>query len=93
MLSNFLGTDRALIGLIGSMFFTGWTLACILFARIADVYGRKKFYLISLLVSEIIYAALILSDNLYLTIVLFFFNGMCTVGRGTISYVYLIEFI
>ena len=43
-----IGTPKYLIGLIGSMFFVGWTVGCIALPRLADLYGRKWFFIISI---------------------------------------------
>jgi MFS family permease len=76
---------------MGSAYFVGWTI-CSLGQRFGDVYGRKGITLVSMVASIFIYAALMISTNLYLTIFLFFALGL-TVGKQMIGYVYLLDFI
>ncbi len=83
--------EKFKIGLMGSAFFVGWTI-CSLGQRLGDIYGRKGITVISMVASIIIYAALMISTNLYLTIFLFFVFGL-TVGKSMIGYVYLLDFI
>lgn len=90
---TFLGVDSIKIGLIGSMYFAGWTVSCLFVPRFGDVYGRKLPILVSAIFSCVCYLALILSRNLLLTIFLFFLLGMTCSAKGAMSYVYLLEFI
>jgi MFS family permease len=86
-----IGVEKYKIGMMGSVYFVGWTI-CSLGQRLGDVYGRKGIFIISMVASIIIYAAAIVSTNLYLTIFLFFALGL-TVGKQMIGYVYLLDFI
>ena len=88
-----IGEDKKLIGLFGSLYFAGWCLASVTLSRIPDIYGRKKFYIISIFISACFYLGIILNSNLYAMIVLFFFVGLCTVGRIAVGFIFLIEFI
>ena len=38
------------IGMLGSAYFTGWAIASIFITGLSDTYGRKKTYLVSMLV-------------------------------------------
>jgi MFS family permease len=77
--------------MMASAYFIGWTV-CSLGQRLGDVYGRKWITVISMVASVIIYAAIIVSTNLYLTIFLFFALGL-TLGKQMIGYVYLVDFL
>lgn len=81
------------IGLLGSMYFAGWTVACVFIPRLGDLYGRRFPYLISSGLSVFVYLGLILSSNLTLSTIFFFMLGLCCVGKSNLCYVYLLEFI
>ena len=81
------------IGLLGSMTFAGWTIACIFVPRVGDLYGRRLPFLISLGFSILVYLGLILSENIDLSITLFFFLGLTCVGKSNIGYIYMLELI
>lgn len=73
------------------MYFVGWATASLFLPRLADIYGRKKFFLISMTAFCCLYIAIVASKNIDLTIVLFGFLGICSVGRETICYLFLME--
>lgn len=81
------------IGLIGSMYLFGWASGCLFIPRLGDVYGRRIPFLISVVLSLGVYIGLILSQNIYLTMVMFFLLGLCTPGKSNIAYVYLLELV
>ena len=90
---KFAGADSYQIGLLGSMYFAGWTVSCIFVPRLSDIYGRKIPSLASAIFSIPVYLGLILSRSLTLSIVLFFFLGLTCTGKASTAYVYLLEFI
>lgn len=49
------------MGLLGTMYFLGWAIACVIVPRMGDVYGRKKPFLASAIFSVFIYLGLMLS--------------------------------
>ena len=73
------------------MYFAGWTLACVIVPRLGDIYGRKWPFLVSLGASILIYIGFILSRDVRFSIALFFFFGVCCVGKANIAYIYLLE--
>ena len=81
------------IGLLGSMYLFGWSAACLFVPRMGDIYGRKWPYAISTGLSLGVYLGLILSNNINLSLALFFFLGICTPGKSNIAYVYLLELV
>lgn len=81
------------VGLIGSMYLFGWSAGCLFVPRMGDVYGRRWPYLISMGISLFVYLGLILSNNVNLTMALFFLLGLCTPGKSNIAYVYLLELV
>jgi MFS family permease len=73
------------------MVFAGWMFGSLFIPRMGDLYGRKWPFLISLFVAVLSYIAVILSDNIRLTIGLMFVFGTCCAGRYSTCYVYLSE--
>eukprot|EP00347_Sterkiella_histriomuscorum_P019689 403340662 len=81
------------IGLLGSMYFAGWTISCLIVPRLADLYGRKWPIICCSCISFVLILGLILSNNLNLSIALFFFLGMCQTGKISTVYVMMLELI
>ena len=81
------------IGLIGSMYLLGWALGCLIIPRLGDIYGRKIPVAVSVGFSLFVYLGLILSQNIYLTMLLFLFIGFTCPGKSIIMYVYLLELV
>jgi MFS family permease len=75
------------------MYLMGWSAGCLFIPRLGDLYGRRIPYLISLGVSVGVYLGLILSNNIYLTMAMFFLLGLATPGKSNIAYVYLLELV
>ena len=86
-----IGVSSAKIGLLGSIYFIGWTCAAVILPRLSDMYGRKLIYLISMSGHCAIYLGLILSRNLNLTITLMYFFGFFSLGRASVGYLYMQE--
>ena len=75
------------------MYLFGWSAACLFVPRMGDVYGRRLPLLISTGLSILVYLGLILSENINLTMAMFFLLGLCTPGKSNIGYVYLLELV
>jgi MFS family permease len=58
------------VGLLGSMYFSGWAFAALFIPRLSDIYGRRKIYLWTMTGHLLIYLGVILSRDLKLTTVL-----------------------
>eukprot|EP00347_Sterkiella_histriomuscorum_P010242 403377046 len=81
------------IAMLGSAYFIGYSLACLIMPRLADIYGRKIFYLSSSALQLFLYLGIMLSRSAELTTALIVFFGICGVGRSAIGYLYLLEMI
>jgi MFS family permease len=75
------------------MFFAGWASSAFVLPRTADIYGRRKVYLLAMIGHLLIYGGEILSRNIKLTTALQFFFGTMSVGRATIGYLLTLELI
>jgi len=82
-----------IIGSIGSAFFVGFAISCSFVPRLADNFGRKKPFFISLLIQLIAYILMFVSRSIYFTIFLFLVVGLASGGRIVVGTMYLNEFI
>lgn len=73
------------------MLFAGWAFAATFLPRLADVYGRKVVYLVSMIGHGTLFGAIVLSRSRILTTVLMFLLGMFSVGRASVGYLYMLE--
>ena len=85
------GAEPFEIGMLGSAGFAGWMVSSIIVQRLADLYGRKWPFFISLVVGLITHIAIVFSRDIKTTIGLFFLYGACNAGRYAICYVYMGE--
>lgn len=71
----------------------GWALGCLFIPRLGDTLGRRLPCIVSISSSLVIYLGLILSQNIYLTMVLFCLLGFTCPGKSNIAYIYLLELV
>jgi len=90
---NLTCTSKFYIGLIGSALFAGWAISAAFLPRMADVYGRKPIYMWSMAAHAIVYAGIILSKDLVLTISLMFLLGVTTAVRASVGFLYMTELV
>ena len=81
------------IGILGSMQFVGWAISACITPRLADIYGRRPIFLFSMLLQLAALIGIYFSRSVKLTTGLIFFFGMGGVGRSSISYLYMQEFL
>ena len=79
--------------MLGSIYFAGYSIACFIIPRIADIYGRKYIVVVSLWIQLIIIIGITVSKNFFLTLGFMFFFGTVSVGRSTVNYLYLLELV
>jgi MFS family permease len=60
------------IGLIGSSYFTGWTITLLWVPLLADKYGRKMIVVVSMAVSSAAYGWIIFTGNVNIAMSLIF---------------------
>ena len=84
--------EKAKFGVLGMMIFIGWTISALFVPRIADLYGRKPTFIILMILQFAAILLLIFSGSYEVTATGLFFIGVCSVGRWTIGYIYLLEF-
>jgi MFS family permease len=80
------------LGLIGSAYFLGWTIASLIIPRIADIYGRRGVFLSLMTLNFLAVLGSVFSHNVLLTIGCMFLLGIVAVGRWAIGYIMLLEF-
>ena len=88
---SLIGVNKARIALLGSVYFVGYSVACMIFPRLCDLYGRRWIYSISIWVQVFVYAGLIFSKTIVGHMILILFLGILGVGRSTIGFLYLME--
>lgn len=81
------------IALLGSLQFVGWAISAVITPRLADIYGRKIIFLASMAIQLIAIILILFSRNWVFTAVLMFVFGTGGVGRSSISYLYMQEFL
>ena len=74
------------------MVFIGWTLASVIVPRISDLYGRKTTFLVNMAAQFISLICMIYTKSYLLMQIALFVLGVCSVGRWTVTYIYLCEF-
>jgi MFS family permease len=81
------------VGLLGSLYFIGIAVSTFVIPRLSDIYGRKLSYHISMSGHLVAYGAILLSRNMTFSIVMMFFFGFFSLGRASIGYIYMQEFL
>jgi MFS family permease len=81
------------IGLIGSLYFAGWSSTILFLPWLADKIGRRWIFFFSVLVTSFACLGLYLSQNLNFTISLMFIVGMANSGRVMVGFLFASEFM
>ena len=82
-----------IIGLVGSLFFAGWTISCFFIPRLSDRNGRKWFIIVNLIIQLLSLIAIVFSKNLVFLLAGMFVMGFTTTGKGTLNYLYGTEIL
>ena len=85
--------SKVRIGFIGSSLFIGWAFAAIFTPRLADIYGRRPIYLLSMSLQVVALLGLYFSKNINVTTGFMFVMGISSVGRCSISFLYLMDLL
>ena len=80
------------IGLLSSMFFVGWACTTLILPPMADKYGRKWIFRISILITVTAMFFMQFSKSLQTTYFLMFTCGAVTAGKISVGFVYGSEF-
>jgi MFS family permease len=75
------------------MQFVGWAISAAITPRLSDIYGRKPIFLISMAIQLASLISIYISRQVWVTIGLIFVFGIGGVGRSSISYLYMQEFL
>ena len=78
---------------MGSAYFLGFAISAGVTPTIADKYGRKVPYTLSLFTQTCAYGLIIWSKNIYATIGFYLIVGLCAGGRDVIGAMYQAEFM
>ena len=80
------------IGLLGSMYFAGWSCSLLFVPLLSDKFGRKRIFIAAVAATVLCMVGTMLSHSLVLTDVLIFLVGVLSSGRIMVGYVYGSEF-
>ena len=86
-------SEKKAFGLLGTLIFSGWTVAAFFIPRLSDLYGRKWVFIGSMLTQLLALVAMLAAKSYTVMAVALFVIGMCSASRWTVSYVYLMEFL
>ena len=90
---NLTCVPKSRVGLLGSSLFIGWTASAIVLPRLSDLYGRKIIFIVSMVIQAIAFAGFFVSRNIDLSTGCMFLMGVASVGRCSISYLYMMELL
>ena len=76
----------------GFNYFLGWALTSFWLPKYADLYGRKKIFLISHVLDLCIYTTILLTSHFTIIMVCGFLLGMLSSIRISVGYNFMIEF-
>jgi MFS family permease len=79
--------------MLGSMYFVGYSISCLFVPRIADMYGRRWPYIISMSIQVLAFIGLLVCKNLMGVLCLILLFGLCGGGRSTVGFLYLMELV
>ena len=79
--------------MIGSAYFIGYSLSCLVIPRIADLYGRRLPYIVSAWFQLFIFFGIFFSESSLFTTALILVFGFCGAGRSAVGYLYLLELV
>ena len=77
--------------MIGMMFFIGWVFTLAWVPRLADMYGRKKPYLIGMTLNIFVAVGIMFGRSLNTIIVLSFLTGCLNSFRVQVAFIYMME--
>jgi len=79
--------------MLGSIYFTGFAISCLIIPRIADRIGRRDLHNASMISQLIIYGFIIRARDINEMTILYFMIGLTCGGRCGIGINYYSEFI
>ena len=79
------------IGLFGSCFLLGMVIGCLTLARLGDVHGRKKIFLLGMSCQLMATAGLLISRSELVDYLLLMLLGWSITGKQYVGYTYLLE--
>ena len=73
-------------------YFIGWAIALLFLPRLADVYGRKKIFMVSIFMMITVMTVIFVATSLNVMIAAFFALGVASSVKVAVGYNYMIEF-
>ena len=84
---------HANVGMVGSAYFIGYSLSCMIAPRIADLYGRRLPFVVSTCFQLFVFIGIYFSRSFLVTTALILVFGFCGAGRSAVGYLYLLELV
>ena len=81
------------LSLLGSSYFIGWTISLLFVPRLADMYGRKKIFVVGMVLQVLVYFGVIFARSITFMTVMLGISGLINGVRNTLGYVYMMEFV
>jgi len=81
------------VGLIGSFYFLGGTIALFFVPRLGDIYGRKYIFFGCMVLQAVVYIWFLFATSIYGAITGMFISGISSVGRSSVGFVLLLEYL
>jgi len=79
---------RITTGGIGSSYFAGWALVCLIIPVLSDRIGRKWIFVICTLFTGLAMFIILLSKRIWLTTLMMFSSGALNGGRLMVGFIY-----
>ena len=81
------------VGLFGTFFFIGVVSTLLVYPPLADKYGRKWIFIISMIISAIGQLGLLITSNLYEAYIYMLLIGTAFSGKNIVGLNYMLEFL
>jgi len=84
-------SSKNLIGLLGSLFFVGLLVGCLIVPRLSDLYGRFRLLLLGNMLHISTSLLILTTSNIHVALVLIFLLGLAMSGRTIVMYIWMSE--
>jgi MFS family permease len=93
ILKLFIGGYDKKISMIDTIHYAGMVIGSSFIPRLTDLYGRKKPFLVCILAQFPLYCLALVTTSINVYITIFFFMGICYVGRYNGAYINISEYV
>ena len=79
--------------MIGSTMFLGWAISAVVLPRLSDIFGRRIIFIVSMAIQTVAFLGFFFLHSFELFLACMFIFGVASVGRCSISYLYLLDLL